>query len=249
MCNFMGIKVSKIQLIRLRQIEKLLGSYSALNELELMKDGFKYGNTMILRKAGDNDVEMVSAHWEFIPVWIKTMDEVRAARKQNIPWLNATSEKLLDSKMFRQAAIHRRCLVPASHFFEWRQYKPEGEKKPISYPYTIELKDKDYFYFAGIWQPFTDRETGETMDTFAIITTRANELMEKVHNTKKRMPTILTEDLAWQWLMDDLSEERIKEIASFQYPSAGMTAHTIHKYFKTAINPLEEFEYAALPAL
>lgn len=249
MCNFMGTRVSKIEFIKLKQIEKALGTLAAMNELEILKDGFRYSNSLIVRKLADNDIEIVPAHWEFIPVWVKTMDNVKAARKQGIPWLNATSEKLLESKMFRIAAIKRRCLVLASHFFEWRHYQPDGAKKPISYPYKIEIADTDYFYLAGIWQPWTDKETGETMDTFAIVTTKANELMQEVHNTKKRMPTILTEELAWQWIMPNLTEEQINEIASFQIPYQLMTAHTIQKNFKLAEDPLQEFEYAELPPL
>ena len=249
MCNFMGTRVSKIEFIKLKQIEKALGTLAAMNELEILKDGFRYSNSLIVRKLADNDIEIVPAHWEFIPVWVKTMDNVKAARKQGIPWLNATSEKLLESKMFRNAAVKRRCLVLASHFFEWRHYQPDGAKKPISYPYKIEIADTDYFYLAGIWQPWTDKETGETMDTFAIVTTKANELMQEVHNTKKRMPTILTEELAWQWIMPNLTEEQINEIASFQIPYQLMTAHTIQKNFKLAEDPLQEFEYAELPPL
>ena len=249
MCNFMGVQVNKIQFIQLRQIEKDLGTLAAMREMQLMKDGFAYSNSLIFRKAGEQDIEAVSAHWEFIPVWVKDMEAVKAARKQGIPWLNATSEKLLESKMFRNAALKRRCLVLCSHFFEWRHYQPEGEKKPKSYPYTIGLNDSDYFYLAGIWQPWTDKETGETMDTFAVITTRANTLMEQVHNTKKRMPTILTEDLAYEWIMNDLSEERIKQIASFQIPSELMYAYTIPKEFKVLAEPCMEYDYAELPEL
>lgn len=248
MCNFMGCRVSRVQLIKLKQIEKELGTLSALEELQKMKDGFTYSNSVIIRKAG-NDIEAVKAHWEFIPVWIKGMEELKAARKQGIPWLNAKSETLLDSKMFRNAALNRRCLVLATHFYEWRHYKPEGEKKDISYPYAIEMADQNYFYMAGIWQTWTDKGTGETMDTFAIITTKANELMESVHNTKKRMPTILPEDLAYDWIMEDLPEERIKEIAAYQFPSEQMAAYTIAKDFKKADDPLAPFEYSELPEL
>lgn len=249
MCNFMGVRVSKLQFVRLKNIEKDLGTLEALRELETMKDGFKYSNSLIIRKKGDDDIEAVSAHWEFIPVWVKTMEEVKAARKQGIPWLNATSEKLLESKMFRSAALKRRCLVLSSHFFEWRHYQAEGEKKPKAYPYTIGLKNADHFYMAGIWQPWTDRETGETFDTFAITTTKANRLMETVHNTKKRMPTILTEELAYEWIMHDLTEERIKEIATFQIPAEQMYAHPIRKDFKFAEDPCEEELYPELPLI
>jgi len=63
------------------------------------------------------------------------------------------------------------------------------------------------------------------------------------------MPTILTEELAYEWIMNDLSEERIKEIASFQIPSEKMFAHTISKDFKFADDPIAAFEYAELPSL
>ena len=215
-----------------------------------MKDGFAYSNSLIVRATPEkNDIEIVPAHWEFIPVWVRDMEAVKAARKQGIPWLNATSEKLLESKMFRNAALKRRCLVICSHFFEWRRYTPEAAKKPISYPYAIGVKNAGYFYMAGIYQPWTDKETGETMDTFAIVTTRANELMEEIHNSKKRMPTILTEELAWEWIMNDLSEERIKEIASYQFPAKDMWAHSIRKEFKVLESPTEFYAYEELPAL
>ena len=249
MCNFLGVRINKLQYLQLLKIEKQLGTLAAMRELQVMKDGFTYSNSLILRKAGENDFEAVSAHWEFIPVWVKTMEEVKAARKQGIPWLNATSEKLLESKMFRNAALKRRCLVLCSHFFEWRHYQAEAEKKAKSYPYTIGLNDKDYFYLAGIWQPWTDKETGETMDTFAIVTTEANELMQQVHNTKKRMPTILSEELAWEWIMNDLPEERIKEIAAYQLPSEAMYAFPIAKEFKIMVEPCIEYHYEELPAL
>ena len=245
----MGVRVTRIQFIKLKQIERELGTLAAMEELSQMMDGFRYSNALIIRKAADNDIEIVKAHWEFIPVWVKTMEEVRAARKQGIPWLNATSEKLLESKMFRNAALKRRCLVLATHFYEWRHYKPEGSPKDIAYPYLVEMADQNYFYMAGIWQPWTDKETGETMDTFAIITTKANSLMEAVHNKKKRQPTILPEELAYEWIMDDLSEERIKELASYQLPAEAMSAHTIAKEFKILEDPCTEYEYEELPPL
>lgn len=250
MCNFMGVRVSKVEYIRLRQIEKELGTIAAIKELELMKDGFRYSNSVIIRKQeGAIDIEVVSAHWEFIPIWIKSMDEVKAARKQGIPWLNARSETFLDSQMFGNAARKRRCLVLATHFFEWRHFKPDGEKKALAYPYTIGVNYSEYFYLAGIWQPWTDRETGETIDTFAIVTTQANELMSQVHNTKNRMPTILSEDLAYEWIMEDSSDQRIKELASFQLPSEHMYAYSIPKDFKTLEEPCTPFEYSELPDL
>ncbi len=102
---------------------------------------------------------------------------------------------------------------------------------------------------AGVWQPWTDVNTGEYVESFAIITTAANGLMEQVHNSKKRMPTILPEDLAFEWLLGDLSEERITEIARYQYAPAEMEAYSIAKDFREALDPAAPFVYEELPAL
>lgn len=63
------------------------------------------------------------------------------------------------------------------------------------------------------------------------------------------MPTILPEDLAYEWVMGDLSEERIKQIASYQVPSKEMAAYTIKKDFKSQLNPLESHKFEELPEL
>jgi putative SOS response-associated peptidase YedK len=245
MCNFMGFRVTKTEFIKLKQVERELGTLAAL---EILKDGFLYGDSKVLKKNG-NEFDVVDMHWEFIPPWIKNKDELITARKQGIPWLNATSEKLLESKMFKPAVLKRRCIVLANHFFEWRHYQPQGEKKPIAYPYVIEPCEGDYMFMAGIYSPWFDHEKDEWIDTFAIITTKANELMSEIHNKKMRQPTILTEDLAWEWLMEDLGEQRIKEIASFQMPSDHFIAHTIRKDFKSSDNPLEPFDFEELPPI
>ncbi|MEO7444470.1 MAG: SOS response-associated peptidase [Ferruginibacter sp.] len=246
MCNFLGYKVSASNFLKLKKIEKELGSQAAI---KLLTNGFDYGETIVLRPSGQNDFEIVNMHWEFIPSWIHNLEALKESRKKGIPMLNATSEKLLTSKVFRDAALHRRCLVPASHFFDWRHFAAEGTKKSIAYPYCIKLKEEPNFYMAGIWQTWTDKSTGEVIDCFAIVTTRANNLMAKIHNKKERMPVILTEDLAWEWIFDDLSEERISEISSYQYPESQLHAYTLRKDFKLLADPLEFFEYTELPSI
>ena len=73
--------------------------------------------------------------------------------------------------------------------------------------------------------------------------------MAQVHNVKKRMPTILNEDLAYEWIFGKLDEKRITEIAATQYPAEEMKAVSISKDFITALHHQEPFEYADLPAL
>jgi putative SOS response-associated peptidase YedK len=102
---------------------------------------------------------------------------------------------------------------------------------------------------AGIYQPWIDQETGEKIDTFSIITTKANGLMEQIHNKKKRMPTILDEEQASEWLKPDLSVNRIKELSSNQIESDEMSYYTLRKDFRTTLDPREEFDYRELPLI
>jgi putative SOS response-associated peptidase YedK len=247
MCNYLGYIVTADELIMLRKIEK---EFSVDVALDVLRSGFEYDNWRIIVATPDKmDWEERTMHWEFIPWWVKNWDEVKAARKQGIPWLNATAEKLLQSKMFREAALKRRCLVPAHHFYEWRWYKPDWSKKDLAYPYVISMKDHARFFMAGIWQPWTDKETGEMIDTFAVVTTAANPLMQQVHNKKKRQPTILPIELAEEWIFDELGETRIQELASYQLSADQMKAITIRKDFREMEDPTMEFIYEELPAL
>lgn len=212
-----------------------------------LQSGFEYGNWPIIKTNGD-DFTFELAHWELIAPWVKSSFEVMKGREK-FNTLNATAERLLESKLYKQPSLKRRCLVLSSGFYEWRHYKPKGAKKDIAYPYYISLKDQPYFYMAGIYQPWVDIESGETMDTFSIVTTKANGLMEQIHNKKKRMPTILNEAQASEWLKLDLSESRIKELAASQCDEELMEAYTLKKDFRTSFDPKDEFVYSELPLL
>ncbi|HET7897641.1 MAG TPA: hypothetical protein VFL47_08225, partial [Flavisolibacter sp.] len=70
-----------------------------------------------------------------------------------------------------------------------------------------------------------------------------------VHNKRKRMPVILTEELQQEWMQKELDEKRIKEIATFQYPADEMEAWTVRKDFRDSTNPQEYYRYENLPAI
>lgn len=248
MCYYNGIRVTREEYLRLKRIEKKMDKRKAkLNRP--IQSGFAYSVWPILKPLpGGEDFEVVEAHWEFIAPWCNNWNAVEAGRKKYTT-LNAIGETLLESKLYRDAALNRRCLVLSSGFYEWRHYQPEGAKKAETYPYYIGMADAPVFYMAGIWQPWTDRTTGETIDTFAIVTTVANGLMQQIHNTKKRMPLILPEGLAGEWLLDPLSEKRIQEIAHYQVDSQAMRAWTVAKDFRTSETPELEAVYAELPPL
>ncbi len=262
MCYYNGTKVSKEEHIRLRHLEKLVANYDFLSKP--LHIGFEYGLAPVLKRVeGEEDFEIVQMEWGFLPSYISDRESAARFRsgykKDNGEWqqpiitLNAVSEELLlQRKIYRDAALHRRCLVLSTGFYEWRHVYPLNKRtgQPLKtankIPYRIKLKEKEYWYLAGIWTPWEDRKTGEYVETFSIVTTAANELMEQIHNNKKRMPTILTEELAWEWLFGDLNEARISEIARFKIPASEMEAYTIAKDFREAEDPEERWEYEEL---
>lgn len=177
--------------------------------------------------------------------------------------LNAIGEEILDkNKMWLDAALNRRCIMFSDGFYEWRHIFPLNKKtgEPLKtatkYPYHIHLKENNlpFIMIAGLWTNWyreeVDEETGEiiqeSIPCFAITTTKANNLMAQIHNSKKRMPTILSMELALEWLDPNLSEQRILEIATYQYPPDKMEAYTIPKKFQSEGDPKEKIVYPDL---
>lgn len=141
--------------------------------------------------------------WGLIPYWVKTPIEAQTIKRKT---LNARFESILEKPSFRCSAESNRCIVPATGFFEWQHIN--GEK----IPWFIGLSNNEIMHLAGIYSTWTNTETGEMVDTFAIITVPANPLLEKIHNTKKRMPAILKPNQAEKWLDKDLKTYHYSEI-------------------------------------
>jgi putative SOS response-associated peptidase YedK len=96
---------------------------------------------------------------------------------------------------------------------------------------------------AGIWNTWTDYSSGETKNSFGILTTEANDFMAKIHNVKKRMPTILEDDLAAAWVSENLNSNELQAIARTQIDSNLMQAHTVAKNFLQSNTPCEKVDY------
>lgn len=270
MCYYNGVKVTKSEFIRLKQIEKAVAKYNFLSRPVIV--GFDYPHIPVVKRVpGKEDFDIVEMEWGFIPdpnVWpfVETRDQLLLMRhggidpagnyRESITTLNAVSEELLfKNKIYRQAALHRRCLVLSTGFYEWRHIIPVSKKtgKPlktkVKYPYHIRLKGQEYFFMAGIWNPWQDADSNEYVESVSIITTRANELMAQIHNAKKRMPTILDEDLASEWIYGDLTEDRISEVSRHQFESYNMEAWTVKKSFLSELDPSAPFHYPDVPPL
>jgi putative SOS response-associated peptidase YedK len=136
-------------------------------------------------------------------------------------------------------------LLPVSGFYEWR------EVNGVKYPYYIQLKEQDYFSLGSIYDTWINKDTGEIRNTFSILTTPANPIMEKIHNLKKRMPLILSTEDQLKWLDPDLKTEHIKELIK-PFPDTDMKAYTISRAAGNARNNrdipeiMEKVEYEEL---
>lgn len=123
------------------------------------------------------------ARWGLVPPWSRDLS--LGARM-----INALAEAVEDTPAFRGPLHAQRCLVPASGFYEWQT---RGAKKQ---PYKIALRGGALLAFAGLWERWAP-ETGEPVETFTIITTRANKLVSEVHG---RMPVIIAPTDYQRWI-------------------------------------------------
>ncbi len=147
--------------------------------------------------------------WGMVPATTHSEDQAREfLKKYNT--LNARTESIFESRIYGPSIREKRCLVLCSGFFEWRHREP-GKKGTPKYPFYVTLKDDSMFVFAGVWNAFTDRETGEIIQTYSILTTPANSRMALIHNSKKRMPLIIPPEKAMEWLSSGLNEQRIRD--------------------------------------
>jgi putative SOS response-associated peptidase YedK len=132
---------------------------------------------------------------------------------------------IASSGLFRGALSKTRCLIPATGFYEWRA-EPAGTAKT---PLHIRLKDGQPFAFAGLWLPGTDGGP----PTAAIVTTRANELMQPIH---QRMPVILAPEDERPWLDPALADPEAVLPLLRPYPSAAMTAWAVRPLVNRVTN-------------
>jgi putative SOS response-associated peptidase YedK len=148
-----------------------------------------------IRETDDTGRELAMFRWGLVPFWAK--DPAIGNRM-----INARAETVAQKPSFRAAYRHRRCLVLADGFYEW---KKEGEGKV---PYFISLDNGEPFAFAGLWETWQSKETEEIIQSATLITTAANEFISTVHH---RMPVILQPDTADRWLAGD--DELLADVA------------------------------------
>jgi putative SOS response-associated peptidase YedK len=170
---------------------------------------------------------MVLAKWGLIPSWAKDM-------KIGNQLINARADTVATKPSFRSAFKSRRCLIPADGFYEWQ--KTEDGKQP----FHICMKDKQAFAFAALWEWWKPEE-GEPVQSCAIITTDANELMAPVHN---RMPVILPPEDYSTWLNATPTTELLLPLLK-PFSADQMEAYPVSK---SVNNPRNQGEQLIEPA-
>lgn len=182
--------------------------------------------------------------WGLIPHWVKTGQDAKKLRAMTI---NCRYETMFEKPSFRAAAgAGRRCLIPVSGFFEWHT---QGKKK---FPFYIHPAETGIVSIAGLWDEWANPETGEVHITYTMLTRPANELMAKIHNSKERMPCLLTEKSEAAYLQDSLNKDEVLELLGDPYPSVKLDAYTISKRITSRTEPtnvpevMEQYEYKEL---
>jgi putative SOS response-associated peptidase YedK len=162
--------------------------------------------------------ELVLLRWGLIPSW---SEDAKIAYKLT----NARCETVVEKPSFRSAFKQRRCIIPASGFYEWKR---EAKQKQ---PFYIHPRDEELFSFAGLWECWHDAE-GEIIESCAVITTEANELMRPIHD---RMPVILDSEGEDEWL-NPRSEPASLRALLVPFASDQMDAYPVSTWMNNARN-------------
>ena len=132
-----------------------------------------------------SEPQLQMLRWGLIPSWAKDP-------KIGYKLINARAETVSEKPSFRSAFRQRRCLIPATGFYEWQQLEGSRQKQP----YFIGLQDERPFAFAGLYERW-ESPGGDILKTCTIITTAANSLVEPIH---ERMPVMLAPQDYARWL-------------------------------------------------
>lgn len=150
-------------------------------------------------KRANGCIKSANLHWGLIPPWTKSLNS-------DLKLINARAETLTEKPSFRNAFERKRCLIPATGFFEWQK---NGQDKQA---YHIHLPEQSLFAFAGLWEHWSDNQ--QSIYSCTIITTAANQLMQNIHH---RMPVIIAPQHYQDWLQVQPQTENIQSLLESRY--------------------------------
>lgn len=186
------------------------------SESNLLKPRYNIAPMQLVGVVRDaaSEREIQALKWGLVPSWAK---DAEIGNRM----INARAETLTEKPSFREAFRKRRCLIPTSGFYEW-QKTGSGAKQP----FYFYLKEKEVFGFAGLWEEWLDKESGELLETFAIITTEANDVLRPIHD---RMPVIIQAENYEEWLdLKNKDAEKLEKLLA-PYPAEEMDSHAVSR--------------------
>jgi putative SOS response-associated peptidase YedK len=166
---------------------EVLEEYFALDDLVAAVEpryNLTPGRAVAVVRERDGKRSLDALQWGLIPFWAK---DATIGRRL----VNARLDSVAEKPAYREAWQRRRCLIPASGFYEWSE--PRGGRKR---PYFIRPQDEPLLAIAGLWERWR-RPTGEKLETCVIVTTDANAQLVDIHD---RMPLLIPRDAQALWL-------------------------------------------------
>ncbi len=214
MCGRFAINTSKSALL---ELYRLMG----MDRFEDFAPRFNIAPTQELFavRQGAAGRELVKLRWGLIPAWAK--DASMAAKL-----INARSETVAVKPTFRDAFKKRRCLVPATGFYEWER---SGRKK---IPYLFGMRDGRLLSFAGLWERWQSPE-GKDVETCSLLTTGTNELMAPIHD---RTPVIIPPEHFDRWLDVDANAPETLAALLHPFPADAMVCCRVSERVNNARN-------------
>jgi putative SOS response-associated peptidase YedK len=158
------------------------------------------------------------ARWGLIPHWSKEP-------KTKYSTINARAESVAEKPIYREPFRHKRCLIPATGFYEWQR------QDDIKIPHHICMRDGGVFVFAGLWDHW--EKEGAGFDSCSIIVTSANQLMQLIH---ERMPVILPPSEYDTWLDTSLTDKESLTQMLRPYSDAPMRAYPVSLFVNSPKN-------------
>jgi putative SOS response-associated peptidase YedK len=212
MCYSNSLSASLIQLENTyRKGTSLLKDFSSI----YLVSGFSLPSWPVITQ----EKSFVPMKWGLVPSWFRGTEPQEIANKT----LNARIETLEEKASFKHLVQHQRCIIPSTGFFE-NQTLATHKK-----PFFIYPNQGSFFHMAGLYDRWVDVTSRLTYQSFTIITTEANNMMSEIHNTKKRMPLLLTEDEYHAYLQGDVAINSLNPL-----PESYMSCHPVNKRIFTS---------------
>jgi len=197
------------------EIARLFGTKNALPNYPERYNIAPTDPVLVVRfnhKTGERSLDAL--RWGLVPHWAKDL-------KFGVRCINARAETVQTTPAFRDAFLSRRCLIPASGFYEW---KKSGTGR---IPYAVVPSDAPLFAFAGLWENWRDRNAGagaEWIRTCTIVTGAPNDLLAPIHD---RMPVILAQDAWAKWLGEEAAEKDALQGLLQPFPAERMKVFSV----------------------